>query len=137
MIVDLAVPANGTAGSDTILSCISTGYPAPTISWFINDTLVVEQNNDKMSINVNTMEEVGGLYNVSSTLLINELELRDTNVYHCTATNELESVQTVTSHLLQFTVLCKQRFLFTLLSLSPLFAISNLFLLLFFQIHLI
>ena len=107
MIVDLAVPPNATADSDTILTCISRGFPAPTISWFINDTLVAEQNSNKMSINVHTMEEVGGLYNVSSSLLINELELSDTNGYHCTATNELESVQTVTSHQLQFTVLCK------------------------------
>ncbi|XP_019853400.1 PREDICTED: hemicentin-1-like [Amphimedon queenslandica] len=105
VIVDLAVPPNGTAGSDTVLTCISRGYPAPTISWFINDTLVAEQNNNKMSINVLTMEGVGGLYNVSSSLLINELELSDTNGYHCTATNELESVQTVTSPQLQFTVL--------------------------------
>uniref|UniRef100_A0A1X7ULZ4 G-protein coupled receptors family 2 profile 2 domain-containing protein n=2 Tax=Amphimedon queenslandica TaxID=400682 RepID=A0A1X7ULZ4_AMPQE len=105
VIVDLAVPPNGTAGSDTVLTCISRGYPAPAISWFINDTMVAEQNSNKMSINVLTMEEVGGLYNVSSSLLINELELSDTNGYHCTATNELESVQTVTSPQLQFTVL--------------------------------
>ena len=108
VIEEILVPANVTAGDSTILTCISTGYPAPAISWLINDTLVVlDDNNGKMNIISNTIEEGDGVYHVNSSLLITGLVINDTNVYSCVATNTLASLQTVTSDQLQLNVLCK------------------------------
>ena len=69
--------------------------------------MVLDDNNGKLNIISNAIEEGDGVYHVNSSLLITGLVINDTNVYSCVATNTLASLQTVTSDQLQLNVLCK------------------------------
>lgn len=105
VIIDVLVPANGTAGDIVVMTCNTTGYPSPSISWFRNDSLLTSSH--KVTISSVTVLEESGLFSVSSNLQINGLVLNDTNVYSCISVNNLASRQIDHSDELSLTVLCK------------------------------
>ena len=55
--------------SNITLTCASTGYPPPSISWFKNDQLLIGRN--------------------LSFLAIPKAELTDRGFYHCVAVNSV------------------------------------------------
>lgn len=63
-----------------VLRCTATGFPAPLITWFHNNTL--ESNTS------NIMEENVNVYTTRSTLTIPMAERNDSGEYHCRAAIE-------------------------------------------------
>ena len=73
-----------------VLRCIATGYPQPTIAWYKDGRRIARE--------------------VSSLLVIEEVELSDRGVYHCTATNTLGNVNSTSAVINIIGVLCSNFF---------------------------
>ena len=73
----------GLAGDAYNLSCIASGYPPPTFSWFHNQ---MELQATMMS---STINDHGALPVVTSSLVITRLDLSDEGIYYCNASNSL------------------------------------------------
>ena len=106
VINDLTVPNNGIAGDDIIMTCNSTGFPAPVINWFMNNSILTVSS-DEISINTDSFLLETELCSVTSHLQVMGLVLSDTANYSCHAVNNLASLQTEQSDQLHLTVLCK------------------------------
>jgi len=73
-----------------VLRCIATGNPQPTIAWFKDGRKIAGE--------------------VSLLLVIEEVELSDRGVYHCTATNTLGNVNSTPAVINIIGVLCSNFF---------------------------
>ena len=72
-------------GDTTSFTCQATGEPVPTISWYYNNTLLVngaEYMISEMSLDTTT---------ISNTLTIMSVESSDVGTYTCNATNVISS----------------------------------------------
>ena len=74
-------------GDTVSFTCQATGGPVPTISWYYNDTLLVNGTEynimiTEMSLNTTT---------ISNTLTIMSVESSDVGTYTCNATNVVSS----------------------------------------------
>ena len=67
-------------GGNVSLTCQATGRPVPTISWYFNNTLLVDGMKHKIS-------ETTSSTTISSTLTIMSVESSDVGTYTCNATN--------------------------------------------------
>ena len=106
VINDLTVPDNGIAGDDIIMTCNSIGFPAPVISWLMNN-FILTVTSGEISINTTNVLLETELWSVTSHLQVMGLVLSDTANYSCHAVNNLASLQTEQSDQLHLTVLCK------------------------------
>ena len=73
-----------------VLRCIATGNPQPTIAWYKDGRGIARE--------------------VSPLLVIEEVELSDRGVYHCTATNTLGNVNSTSAVINIIGVLCSNFF---------------------------
>ena len=72
-------------GGSVSFTCQATSGPAPTISWYFNDTLLADGMRYTISeTSVNTTT-------ISSTLTIMSVESSDVGTYTCNATNVLST----------------------------------------------
>ena len=78
-----SVLQRGLAGESYSISCVASGYPPPTFSWFQNQ---VELQAAMIS---DTINDDGELPLVTSSLLIAQLDLKNEGVYYCNASNSL------------------------------------------------
>ena len=78
-----SVLERGLAGGRYSLSCVASGYPPPTFSWFHNQ---VELQAVTIS---NIVNDDGSLPLVMSSLNFTQLDLSDEGVYDCNASNSL------------------------------------------------
>ena len=72
-------------GDTASFTCQATGRPVPTISWYYNNTLLVngtEYMITEMSLNTTT---------INNTLTIMSVESSDAGTYTCNATNVVSS----------------------------------------------
>ena len=72
-------------GDTASFTCQATGEPVPTISWYYNNTLLVNGTKymiTEMSLNITT---------ISNTLTIMSVESSDVGTYTCNATNVVSS----------------------------------------------
>ena len=72
-------------GDTTSFTCQATGEPVPTISWYYNNTLLVngtEYMISEMSLDTTT---------ISNTLTIMSVESSDVGTYTCNVTNVVSS----------------------------------------------
>ena len=72
-------------GDTASFTCQATGEPVPTISWYYNNTLLVNGTEyiiTEMSLNTTT---------ISNTLTIMNVESSDVGTYTCNATNVVSS----------------------------------------------
>jgi len=84
----IASPTNTTANvsNSVALTCTAAGIPPPQVQWFRN-SLSLSQD-----IRVNTTEsmvENATSYFTTSTIVLCDLELSDTDSYSCVATNNI------------------------------------------------
>ena len=73
----------GLAGGTYNISCVASGYPPPTFSWYHN------QMELQAAMISNTINDHGGLPLVTSSLHIAQLDLSDEGAYYCNASNSL------------------------------------------------
>ena len=72
-------------GDTAFFTCQPTGEPVPTISWYFNSTLLVNETRHTIAeTSVNTTT-------ISSTLTIMSVESSDVGTYTCNATNVISS----------------------------------------------
>ena len=74
------VDAAQNEGESASFTCQATGGPAPTISWYFNNTLLA--NGMKY-----TISETSSSTTISSTLTIMSVQSSDVGTYTCNATN--------------------------------------------------
>ena len=68
-------------GESASFTCLATGRPVPTISWYFNNTLLA--NGTKYTISETSVNTT----TISSTLTIMSVESSDVGTYTCNATN--------------------------------------------------
>ena len=80
---------------DIIFECNATGIPAPNIQFFLGDTVLNSQFNERYSLPDAMMETVDisgrgdlGVFLVTQQLLIKTALDADSNNYSCVATNQ-------------------------------------------------
>ena len=73
----------GLAGDSYNISCVASGYPPPTFSWFHNQVEL------QVAMISNDISDDGGLPLVTSSLHITQLDLNNEGVYYCNASNSL------------------------------------------------
>ena len=78
---------------DIIFQCNATGIPAPNIQFFLGDTMLNSQFNERYSLPDAMMETVESgrgdlVFLVTQQLLINTALDADSNNYSCVATNQ-------------------------------------------------
>ena len=103
-ILDSQKPnATVSEGASGVLMCTATGVPAPTISWFMNGTLLADDG--VMIIITNSTNDTMPLKSVTSTLNVTSV-MRESAfaIITCTASN---GVRTNSSDSTQVIVLCK------------------------------
>ena len=103
-ILDSQKPnATVSEGASGVLMCTATGVPAPTISWFMNGTLLADDG--VMIIITNSTNDTMPLLSVTSTLNVTSM-MRESAfaIITCTASN---GVRTNSSDSTQVIVLCK------------------------------
>ena len=64
-------------------TCLATGQPLPTISWYFNGAPINESNTMKYTISVTLLNTT----TISSTLTVMNVESSDVGTYTCNATN--------------------------------------------------
>ena len=72
-------------GDTASFTCLATGGPAPTISWYFNGALLADgatHTISETSVNITT---------INSTLTIMSVESSDVGTYTCNATNVVSS----------------------------------------------
>ena len=69
------------AGSSFSLNCTATGFPAPSIAWFLNDSQIVSANNTSVR------RSSPNAYTVVSVVSVTRADLHHTGNYYCEATN--------------------------------------------------
>ena len=103
-ILDSQKPtATVTEGASGVLMCTATGVPAPTISWFMNGSLIMD-NNSTVVITSSTDDTVP-LLSVTSTLNVTSV-MRESAfaIITCTASNGVGADSPDSTQLI---VLCK------------------------------
>ena len=103
-ILDSQKPtATVTEGASGTLMCTATGVPAPTISWFMNGTLLADDG--FMIVITNSTDDTMPLFSVTSTLNATSV-MRESAfaIITCTASN---GVGATSSDSTQLIVLCK------------------------------
>lgn len=102
VITDVTVPPNGTSGSQVSMTCTTTGFPVPLVSWLFNGSQLMSSLSDiTMQLQYPT-----GLFNVTSTLRIPNLALGNTGDYSCSSVTYLALKQEQVSYEIPFEVLC-------------------------------
>ena len=77
---------NVTAGEQFMLTCNTTGYPAPSIEWTLNGTSYIIRN---PSVTTITLTE--GLQFTNSVITVTNAMTNDTGLYECVATNVVDT----------------------------------------------
>ena len=86
VVVSNPMPVNVTRIQDNItLTCSATGFPAPSITWFHNDTVVMASPR---------IVSIRSRYEISSTLTITNANTNDTGDYFCNITSTVGTVST-------------------------------------------
>ena len=75
-------------GDTASFTCVVTGEPIPTISWYFNGILVNEINTMKYAISMISLNTT----TIHNTLRIMNVEFSDVGTYNCNATNVISSV---------------------------------------------
>lgn len=76
--VSLPATLNVTQGATIFLDCQAFGVPMPTVVWYKNDILLVDSEDDRLTIN-------------EDSLIITDAYTTDSGVYSCTAVNIVNS----------------------------------------------
>ena len=87
-----------------VLTCVATGIPAPSITWFVDasffmlggggGSMMVPIDSDGIDYSISSTTRVLGSQNieVTSTLTVHNTAMNDSGVYTCEAMNSLGSV---------------------------------------------
>ena len=93
-----------TEGSNGSITCITTGYPVPTVVWQNSDGSSVSSNSRLVSVDpVISSTGVGNVTNVSVELMMIGAMRVDTGMYRCSASNSVSN----TTRNINITVQCK------------------------------
>ena len=97
---------NGTAATDSKLTCQVKGHPRPDIQWFKNEEQLFDDSigsGIKYIIETSTIDN----YNQESSLSIIDLNYADDGTYYCKANNTLFETLITKSSKSNFRVHCK------------------------------
>ena len=83
----IASPTNTTANvsNSVALTCTAAGIPPPQVQWFRNS---LSLSQDRVNTTESTIENATS-YFTTSTIVLCDLELSDTDSYSCVATNNI------------------------------------------------
>ena len=98
---------NGTAATDSKLTCQVKGHPRPDIQWFKNEEQLFD---DSIGSGIKYIIETStiGNYNQESSLSIIDLNYGDDGAYYCKANNTLFQTRITESSKSNFRVHCKR-----------------------------
>lgn len=78
------------------LTCTATGYPLPNITWWMGSQRI---QNDNVKYNITETVWNGMLlYNITSVLVINDINKGDQRSYNCSSTNGVGNFIGVTDY---------------------------------------
>ena len=94
---------NITEGSNEMITCTATGYPAPTVEWQNSDGSSFSNSRLVSGSPVISPTGVGNVSSVSAELMVIGAMREDSGMYRCSANNSVNSTTTN----ITITVQCK------------------------------
>ena len=111
---DVFIEVNET--NNVFLTCVTRGFPAPTVAWYLNIQSESDQLTSGGRIGIVTSDpalDSDGFFVVTSNLTISNSNRRDTGIYICRANNTIQEQNRVEVRNFDLTVNCELCSIFT------------------------